>query len=865
MNERNPTHDLTASLLESLRAGADAECHTLPTDIDGLKEGIELLTRVWLAETYSLDPSRDRESPGILGHFGRFEVRRLVGRGSFSAVFEAFDTTLQRIVALKIPRPDVLADASLRARFVLDAEMAANLQHPNIVPVFETNQLGPVCYTVVAFINGPNLADWMAEQDGPVEPSIAASLLRSLADAVAYAHQHGVLHRDIKPSNVLLDASTTEPSNRARHIPKLTDFGLAKEITGGEKMTQTGALIGTIAYMAPEQLAGKAQEVSARSDIYSLGIILFECLTGRRPFTGKSPSELQNLIEQSPTPSPRRAIPGLPEDLAAICSKCLEKDPRDRYVSADGLRDDLDRFLRNEPVLARPVGSFVRAYRWCRRKPLLASLTAATFIVTILGVSGIVIQWRRAERNASLIAAEQSKANAHLAQAEKTLLDLAWVAEESKLWRDAKNMYRTAVRDLVQHYHNGLVTHEEAAGIAPEVQAAALSVLATERSEAGKLDEALRHHEQCIGLWRRVVRDHPEEPQFGRAFALALYHYATFLSRRGDVDRSLESMKEGRKAFESIIPLIANDPAVLAEYAILLFELANSHLRAGNRDEARAGYETSLAAYEKLRTLEPQHHGHALRWAQVARFLGSQLRRHDPSRSFQLFESSFATLEDTLKHYPEDQTTNSQFAETCKVLGIYRLNHDIDGSIDLFHRGEKSLKLVLSKEPHNLEVTASLASLYREIATYHAKKGNADERLAALTNAGELWERVDRKIEFNSDQLMNYAMACYDEALFAERSKQVQFANQRFIQARELFERLLARKAMNSRTRHALAHCLMIAGDEQSTKGELDQAEFCYRSALRQLDVIDHRQQTPESKQRREAIEKRLAMLDTTP
>jgi serine/threonine protein kinase len=865
MNEHDPPTELTASLLESLRAGADAQ--VLPPSIDSVafQEGIELLARVWLNDDYLRYEGQDLELSTTIGRFGRFEVRRLVGRGSFSAVFEAFDTTLQRLVALKIPRPEILANATLRARFILDAEMAANLQHPNIVPVFETNQLGPVCYTVAAFVDGPTMADWMTEQDRPIEPTIAAHLLRSIADATAYAHQHGILHRDIKPSNVLLDTSKVEPENPARYVPKLTDFGLAKEMNGDEKITQAGALIGTIAYMAPEQLAGKAAYVSARSDVYSLGIILFECLTRYRPFQGNSPSELQDLIEQSPTPNPRKVIPLLPEDLAAICSKCLEKDPRDRYLSADGLRDDLDRFLRGEPVHARPVSSVVRAYRWCRRKPLLASLTTAILLVTILGACGIVIQWRRAEHNAALIATEKEKADAHLAQAEKTLLDLAWVAEESALWSRVTDGHQLAVRDLVRRYHDGLVTQQEVASVAPEVRASALAILATSDSEAGRMQQALLHFQQSIELWRRVVREHPHEPQYGRALALAHFRYALHLARSGDGQRSLDSMNEGRGVFESIIPQIANDPDVLKEYAILLFELANSHYRAGNRDEARNVYESSLAAYDQLRKVEPTSLEFAVRWAQVARHLGNSIRRQDASRSLALFESSLATFEEVLQRSPEDVTTNLLLSETCRALGIYRLNHNIDGALDVFERGVGALHLALAKEPTNLTCIEALATLYREISTYHAKCGNPNERLAALSQARQLWERVDGTLDFNHATLFGYAMVCYDEALFAERSKRIEFANERFLQARGLFERLLAQRGMNPRARHALAHCLMIAGDQERGRGEITQARTTYRSALTHLDAIDRRQQTPESKQRRAAIEKRLAAIDSTP
>jgi hypothetical protein len=344
-------------------------------------------------------PGAGVDSPGEAPRqFGRFRLHRELGRGGFGIVFLADDPHLRRPVALKVPRPEALASADLRQRFVREACAAARLDHPNVVPVHEVGAVGEVCYIVSAYCPGDNLAVWLRRQPGPVEPATAAALVAAVADAVAHAHGHGVFHRDLKPSNVLLvpraEADGPAGGDGLAFVPRLTDFGLAKLLEGESQDTTTGVVLGTPVYMAPEQAEGWAEAVGAPTDVYALGVVLYELLTRRLPCQGASLLLTLDQVRSGRPVPPRHWQPGVPRDLETVCLKCLHKEPGQRYQTAAALAEDLRRFLRQEPVAARPPGLAARAWGWCRRPERIrdAAVLAAfsgilTSVTAVMGLS----------------------------------------------------------------------------------------------------------------------------------------------------------------------------------------------------------------------------------------------------------------------------------------------------------------------------------------------------------------------------------------------------------------------------------------------------------------------------------------------
>ena len=308
--------------------------------------------------------------------FGKYELIDELGRGGMGVVYRAWQTDLNRTVALKMILASRLASDDDVRRFYQEAQAAGRLRHPNVLGIHEVGQHDGQHYFTMDYVDGESLAERLRR--GPLPPDEAAPLMACVARAVEYLHQNQIIHRDLKPSNILTDG---------QGCPYVMDFGLAKVFDPDSQQTQTGTIIGTPSYMAPEQAAGHPSQVTARSDVYSLGAILYELLSGRPPFKRENPLDtLVDVLEGEPTLL-TKLNRQIPRELELICLRCLEKDPEKRYASAEALADDLDRYLRGEPIEAQPAGFWDRLRRWSRREPALvwrlAALAVATTVIQV--------------------------------------------------------------------------------------------------------------------------------------------------------------------------------------------------------------------------------------------------------------------------------------------------------------------------------------------------------------------------------------------------------------------------------------------------------------------------------------------------
>jgi serine/threonine protein kinase len=459
-----------------------------------------------------------------------YEILAVLGRGGMGVVYRAEQIGLKRIVALKMILAGIHAGKQQLSRFRREAEAVAHLQHPNIVQIYEIGEHGGLPYFSMEYIEGGSLAQRL---DGtPWQPDKAAALVEILARTMQAAHERGIIHRDLKPANVLLaprhdiHGVELDPADKApRYQPKIADFGLAKRLGSAETAapTRTGAILGTSSYMAPEQASRRTKEIGAAADVYALGAILYELLTGRPPFKGPTPLDTVLLVVSEEVVAPGRLLPRPPRDLDTICLKCLEKDPAKRYQSALALAEDLRRFLSSRPILARPVGSVEKLWRWCKRNPKLAA--SAGLILGLLLVVSVGSTWAaimiQKEKNEAVKARREADDARQRAQREKIIAEeQADLARETLgtlinqvQWRLNKApSQQTLKRDLLQTALDGLKRvekHGQNEGRKQRSEGEALWRLGNLAMETGNSKEACGYLEDYYRLMEAALQADP--------------------------------------------------------------------------------------------------------------------------------------------------------------------------------------------------------------------------------------------------------------------------------------------------------------------------------------------------------------------
>jgi tetratricopeptide (TPR) repeat protein len=707
--------------------------------------------------------------PTIAGH----DVLGVLGRGGMGVVYKARQKNLNRIVALKMVLAGAHADPKELARFRREAEAVAHLQHPNIVQIYEVGEHGGLPFFSLEYVDGGGLDKALAGKPQPVRP--AAALVQTLAGAVHYAHEQGIVHRDLKPANILLtSAPRAATGGTTTHLlgrndnplaaaeygqPKVTDFGLAKRLDTEGTLSPTGAIVGTPSYMAPEQAAAGRRPIRPAVDIYALGAILYEMLTGRPPFQAETPMDtLMQVVAEEPVP-PSRLRPKLPRDLETICLKCLQKQPHKRYATALALGDDLGRFLAGQPIVARPVGRLGRAWRWCRRNPVVSSLLTALAVVLTAGFVAVMVQWQRAEDNldeanrqralaeSSLEEANAQKARAESAfrQARRAVDDYFTRVSENKLLGvpHLEPLRKELLESALKYYQDFL----QQAGDDPKVQtdmATAHFRVATITELISTKDKAHASYAEALRLYEKLLKDDPGNILVRKRLTVCCSDFALSRMESGGNEEAGRYLRRAREVGEALVRDKPTEPEYQAALAKVYLNTALLNYKSGRTDEAARFYRRCQDMQEKIVRDRPSWSEYQADLALTVMNEGSlYLETGRPDEALVYYNKALAMQEKLVKQHPDAIYYRRLMGAIHHNLGmLHRLASRPAETLAHYQQARQIREKLARDHPTVNDYRNDIGETLNNIGEFQLANRETDTAFATLKEAGDIFQKL---------------------------------------------------------------------------------------------------------------------------
>jgi serine/threonine protein kinase len=662
-------------------------------------------TRVGLSPVLS---AADR--PAVPG----YEILSELGRGGMGVVYKAQQVALKRTVALKMILAGAHAPPEQRARFRSEAEAVARLQHPHIVQIYEVGEHQGLPFFSLEYVDGGSLAKHLTGTPQPPHP--AARLVEMLARAMQHAHERGIVHRDLKPANILLmsgglvsggvvSGEWSDPTNQDSpltiHQPKITDFGLAKHLEEAAGVTGSGTVMGTPSYMAPEQARGQVHAIGPAADVYSLGAILYEMLTGRPPFQATTAADtVHQVITEEPV-APTRLQPRVPRDLETICLKCLEKDPQRRYASAQGLAEDLRRFQASEPIVARPASRAERFLKWARRRPALAALLGVIGVAAVIGLGGAI--WYNTR-----LRAERDRAETNFHMALRAVDDLLREVGAEGLAREPhmEQTRRRLLEKALAYFQSFLGQASEDPLVRKKV-GQAYKQMGDILRLLGRRSEAEAAYEKAINNLSRLAAEYPQDPEYRHVLAES-YNWL------GEVYRSAERHSQARAAHQKAAVILEGLTADFPDRAVY------------RKDRARSFYNLGIVAKDTNR----------------------------PKEAEQAFDEAVAILRELTERFPEEAGYGHELALAYLNLSLVQARRDVERALATNGAALGLLRPLATQTPPNPDWRHELAVLYNNRALLlllagRQAGGDARRRAALIGRA----KGANRRAHMLSDQL----------------------------------------------------------------------------------------------------------------